>query len=468
MAYRTITIDNTILTKETNFSYLNADFASGVTALTVDSIKLFAINQVLCIGDIGDEDAEIIKTHGSTAPTGNTVTLVSATTKPHARGTKITVVPFDRIELSHSATATGAKATLTVTGWPGGAAAGLILVDPELTSTNYIDTQQTTGFYFWRFNNSITSVFSAYSDPITYDGYSSNQVGYIKKLALQQLGENIGDIITDSFLNEALWEGRREVDSKSKKWSFRTEFNKDLGNITTGMYRIATPTELANPSSPDNILGLRIGSDGRNLRYISKRDWDRWYDNVPHTTVATQPAVGDTSLVITNSRDFGSSGSVTIGTNVITYTANAVTTGTLSGIPASGDGSITATHAVATDVWQNASFSWPSFYTIFEDYLYFNCPIESTYDGQNIWIDIYRSLPVYNSDYDTLDETDTDMYVSYLKFKIKYLKSHGKLKMKDDQDGMEYMQRTADLVAGDRLNQTVAFVPDTSHLIGLE
>ena len=39
---------------------------------------------------------------------------------------------------------------------------------------------------------------------------------------------------------------------------------------------------------------------------------------------------------------------------VRTYTAKVNATGTLTGVPATGDGSITATHEVGVNVWQNA------------------------------------------------------------------------------------------------------------------
>jgi hypothetical protein len=72
-----LTIDNEIYSYET---FLTAEATAGVSTLTVGNIKNFAINQILLIGELGDENSEIIKTHTATAPTGSTITLLSALT----------------------------------------------------------------------------------------------------------------------------------------------------------------------------------------------------------------------------------------------------------------------------------------------------------------------------------------------------------------------------------------------------
>lgn len=306
-----------------------------------------------------------------------------------------------------------------------------------------------------------------FSDPLPYAGWSYNQVGHIKEKALLDLGEKKDDKVTDDFLNKALWEVRREVDRAIKRWSFRTTFNSDIGNVVEGAYSVAVPSTLRDPDSPDNILGLRIGGEGSNLSYIGKHAFDMLYVDTPHTTVGTTTSVGATSIVLTNSRDFDESGTIRIAANSITYTANDQSTGTLSGIPASGTGSIDVAHASGVDVWQNASFGLPGEYTVFEDTIYFNQPFESTYVDRNIYMDFYRTMPEYDSDGDTLDEPDPDAFVSYLKWKIKYLRSEGKLNIAKDPDYIEWITREKKMISRERINQEVQFipeVPDTSDL----
>ena len=456
-------INNIGLNENVNSTFLTTDIASASGTLTVQSISGFAVNQILLIGEIGSEKTEIIKTHASTAPSGNTITLASNTVYSHQKGVKVYIIPYDQYELSHATSDGGSKTLLNTT-----LGSGIIAINPEANETYYYDNEYSSGGYYVRKKDSINSIFSEYSDYIPYTGYADNSVYSIKHRALLQLGEKIGNLITDEFLNESLWEARRDLDQEIKRWSFRTSFNTDIGDISEGAYSVAVPSTLRNPDSPQNILGLRLGDDGRNLTYISKRKWDEWYQGTPHTTVATQPSVGATSIVLTDTNDFADSGSIQIGSNSITYTANDTSTNTLSGIPSSGDGSITATHAVGTDVWQNISFATPSYYTIFEDTIYFNVPFENSLDGMNIYMDFYRTLPTYDSDGDTLDEPEYDMFVSYLKWRIKDLKAKGKLKAENDSDYREWVRRKGKLIRKETLNQDVGFSPDISHLIDEE
>ena len=529
--------ENLEISLNEDYSYLNANFASAVGSITVDSIQSFAINQILLIGQFGSEDSEIIKTHASTTPSGNTITLASNTTKAHNRGTKVSIIQFDKYELTHATSATGSKSVLITSQLN-----GLVSIDAEREITLYNDIEYNSGHYFIRPTNSIGAVFTAatsdvitstahglkngqtikvisgttlpaglsttilyyiissatntfsvaltnggsavditdtgtgthtwykcgdFTDALPFSGYAYNQVGYIKNTALRQLGETKNETLDDTFLNESLWEARRELDRSIKKWSFRTIFNSDIGNVVEGAYSISVPSTLRDPDAPDNILGLRIGGEGQNISYITKREFDRYYLDTPHTTVATQPSVGATSIVLTSSRDFDESGTIKIAGNSITYTANDQSTGTLSGVPASGTGSIDTAHSVGVDVWQNADYGLPYYYTIFEDTIFFNCPFESTYTDRNIFMDYYRTMPEYDSDGDTLDEPDVDMFVSYLKWKIKYLRASGKIKLETDPDYIEWLQRKAKMISRERSNQYIAFIPDVPDLSDL-
>ena len=66
MAILKLKINNTDLIEEVNLSVLAAALTAGVSSISVESIANFAINQVLLIGNVGQEKTEIIKTHAST------------------------------------------------------------------------------------------------------------------------------------------------------------------------------------------------------------------------------------------------------------------------------------------------------------------------------------------------------------------------------------------------------------------
>lgn len=444
--------------QSSKYTYLSADEAAGQTELSVESGLGFTVGEYVMLGHQGSEKTETVRLHTSTAPTTSTITLNSASGFAHNRGDKVTFIPYNQVEIERSTDGGLNYSNLTT-----------INIRVDSFESYYIDTTGSSSYYYRvRFLNEAETTYSQYSDGIIATGFVYNSVGAIKKRALEQIGESVGGILTDSFLNESLWEGRRTIDKALKRWSFRTSFNYDAGDVVEGAYSVSVPTILRNPDSPQNILSIRIGESGRHISYIDKLSFDRWFEGIAHTTVATQPLVGATSITLTNVRDFGSSGSINIAGNTVSYTTKDNSTGVLSGVPASGDGSITDTHAVGVDAWQNASFGEAVFYTIFEDTIYFNIPHDDTYEGNNIFMDFYRMLPEYDSDADVLDEPDPDMLVSYLKHKIRERKEKDKYDISKDSSYAKFEQDLANMIRKERAHQGTEMVPDIGHLIGQE
>lgn len=433
-------------------TYLSGDEASGQTVLSVLGGSNFAANQYIVIGTPGAEQTEIRRISSVTA---SSITISSATSFDHNQGTLIVFLPFDQIEL-YSASSSGGSFSLLDT----------FSIRADANETYYQRASDANAVYYKaRFKNSNDTTYSDYSDEVAATGYSFNTIGAVKRRALMQLGEKIGPNLTDEFLSESLFEGRREVEALLKKWSFRKSFDTDIANLAEGQYRVAVPSNLRDPNNPTNILGLRIGSMGRNITYMTKREMDAMYEGIRHATVATQPSVGATSLVLSNVRDFESSGSIQIAGNTITYTSKDNSTATLSGIPASGTGSIDTAHAVGVDVWQHASFGEPNRYTIFNSYIYFDVPIHEDFEGVNLYMDYFRKVVAADSDADEFDETDPDMFVSYLKYKIKDKLSKGKTDKSKDPDYQDYITRRTKMIMNERSGQDPTFSPDIGHLV---
>ena len=427
-------------------TYLSGDEAAGQTILSVLSETNFAANEFIVIGTPGTEQCEIRKI--STTGTG-TITVTAAITYAHNQGTLVTFIPFDQVEV-YSATASGGSFSL------------LSAVNLRIDSLETFyprTTDASTIYYKARFKNSQDTTYSDYSDEVAATGYAYNSVYSIKERALDQLTEKIGGLITDKFLNDSLWEARREFDAQFKRWSFRTAFNTDVANLVEGQYSFTSPTTLRNPDSPQNILAMRIGSTGRDITYFDKREFNKQYEAIIHTTVSTQPSVGQTTLVVANVRDLADSGSIKVGVDTLTYTSKTNSTNTLNGIPASGTGSITVAHAAAVDVWQNVSYGEPTRFTIYENTIFFDLPVNSDFEGDNLFMDFYRTLPEYDSDADILDEPDPDMFVSYLKVAIKNKKEKGKLNLSKDSDYQNYVVRRAKAINNEFLHQGVGFIP---------
>jgi hypothetical protein len=425
---KTVYVNNSDLPRDKRFTYLTADSVAGGTALTVQSILGFeslttSSGQIVLIGELGRENTEIRRTDQNNAASGSTVSLRDALQFDHPQDTKVTVIDFNRAEVQWSATATGTKQTITA--YP-------FAIQPDQLETLYNDSTQTTGFYFVRFNETIGNTNSDWSDPIPYAGFDANTVHAIKRRALLNLHEEVdGEVITDEYLDECLWTARREYHKARGKRPFRRRFNVDIGNVSTGMYRTLLPEEVENPTSGENVYGVRIGSHP-NMSYYGKKEWDFDYINKPRASLSTAYTVGDTDLYLDTVRDFPDSGTVYVGGTPVTYSARGISGGTLR-ISSQGSWSSSS----GTDVWQNVSFGLPDRFTVWAEiggsaYIYFNRPLDTAYVDQNVYADYYRTVVAKDSDADVLDEPDFDMYVPYLEAMIKRRKARGAFDLAND------------------------------------
>lgn len=412
--------------------------------------------QIVMLGEVGGEKTEIIRTSTQYAPSGNNVTLGAAGLRfDHPQDTKVTIIDWDRGDVQWSATATGSKSTIRA--YP-------IDLMPDLPETQVNDSTQTTGYYFVRFNETIGNTNSDWSDPIPFGGFDDNTVWSIKNRALNSVGEVIdGNLITDAMLNEWLWEARRMYHKAPGKRPFRRQFNADIGNVTTGMYRVVLPADVENAESAYNVYTVRVGTS-RDLDYYDKRAWDADYRGSAHATLSTSYSTGNQDLYLDNVRDFADSGSVTIEDDVISYSAKGVSGGTLR-ISVAG----TTSHASGLDVWQNKSSGLPTNFTVWAEpagsaYIYFNMPISSAYVNQNIWADYYRTLVGYDSDADILDEPNYDLFVYFLAAKIKHRKNKGAGDITQDSDYKMFMAGLQEALSTEYLSTEIRMIPNVQHL----
>lgn len=434
------------------------------TTIRVQSIAGFegvttSSGQIVCIGEIGNERTELLRTANTTgynpSQAYKEVTLRDAMVFDHPQDTKVSIVDWNRAELSWSASTTGTKSTLFA--YP-------LNILPDSKETSIKETTKTSGFYFTRFNETVGNTNSDYSDPIPYGGYDDNMVFSIKKRALDSLGESVdGKVITHEFLNQSLWEARREYHNSPGKRPFRRKFNAVIGTALTGSYRIELPTDVENPQTSENVYGVRIGANA-NMEYYDKKEFDADYIDIPHTTLTSAYTIGARDLYVSSARDLEDSGAVSIEGTSISYSAKSNTGGTLR---ISVDGSWNCSSG--SDVWQNVSYGLPSKFTVFASpegsaYIYFNRPIDTAYVGQNIYADYYRTLVSYDSDADGLDEPEYDMYSDYLMAKIKHRKTKGESDITKDSSYKIYLFKKESALSNEYLASDIRMRPDIDHL----
>ena len=431
-------------------SNLKIDYASGVSAITVYSISQFAINQVILIGEFGNEGSEIIKTHSSTAPTGFTVTLTSATTKPHAKDCPVYIIPYDQIEFSHSVTLGGTKTVLATSN-----------VDPEMDTMTYEDATNTSGYYFTRYINSIGSTFSDYSDGVPFSGLPTNTVGYAIDTAMTELYTSFSDKLTYSmcigFAKQMLSSVRLEL----KSWSKYSKIDYVVGEVSQGVRKYALPSDIYDQNSDRSILNLRVGNSYP-LTFIDRREYLEKTEDVTYTEVYTQATAGATSLVLDDTDDLDDTGSVDVyvsGTKyTIDYTVNTRSTNTLT-VAAS---EITVTLPVDSPVWQGVEEDEPTYYNISDGYIYLWPIISDDYEGRNLILDYYTDIEDIDSDMDVLKGVKNIMLLPFLKYKIRTITENNGKEDLSDPSYIEFRRLVNGAIKNDSSAEKEAFHPRKS------
>ncbi len=380
---------------------LSADMAAGSSSLTVANSTNFAINQILLIGDAGNENSEIVKTSSGSAPNGSTITLSGTTVFAHTASTPVTVLYYDQVQFWTALTISGAKTLLTT---------GSIVADS--TTTNYDDTAASSGYYFARFRNSVGSTVSTYSAPSPVGAYTMLSARAIIDAALGMINKETSPVFTDEYAFQMIDACQMEVLREFKRWSFMQSFNTIIGTTSQGTWKIAVPDDLDDNVTYKSIWNFRIGREN-DMVWIDKAEFDALIQGSAYSTVVSSTLTGATSLILDSTKDFTAQGSVQVGANVYTFTANDTTTNTLSlGSP------LLADVAADQDVFQFSSLGYPTYWTIWDGFIYHWPICSSVYAGRNYWMDYYKKLVQTTSDEQEVVLPDPTVVQYYLAWKF--------------------------------------------------
>ncbi|MCR4308235.1 MAG: hypothetical protein NUV80_06775 [Candidatus Berkelbacteria bacterium] len=364
-------------------------YVAAATALVVIDNKGFADNDYLLLGEVGDPKSEDVDVNG-TVTRGTSITLTTTITKfGHEIDAPVTRLLERGIKIYGAATDGGAGtliASVDAITASGSQLADAVMIQWNQAHTEYtlLNTDTAYSFYYVTFTDGTTE--SPSSDFIASTGPAYNSGYSIVNAALREADAEIdNNFLTWELMLDYLNDWQDEVthyvtaDGISKDWAF--EIIEDSSSLTavqnTEKYALSSLTnEIKYPDSHQGILSVKLGS--KHLWEMTYDDYVDIYNGIKRTEVATAATAGDTSIVLDDTYEFAESGTVYIGPDTVTYTTNTESTGTLSGIPASGTGSITATRAINTVVWQGVSPNTPSRYTIFNGYLYTDAPCDNS------------------------------------------------------------------------------------------
>ena len=281
-----IRANNKELTEGADYSSLSSAGASAASTISVYSIANFAVNDILLVGEFGQEGSEIIATHATTSPTGTTVTLTSTLVKAHPKDTKVYIIPYNQVAFYNAATVAGSKTTLTTTA-----------IDPEKEETTYADSTG-SGYYFVRWYNSVDNTYGEYSDGIPYSGYESDTVGYIINQSLAETNKTVSDILTYDMLINEVNSCLTYIRGKLKRSSNTQTFNYELdAALVEDDYTWTLPTDYYDKNSNKSCMQVWI-EDKDNLTYVDKQEFDD-YDRDASSGTPNYFTIYDGSIYIT-------------------------------------------------------------------------------------------------------------------------------------------------------------------------
>lgn len=386
-------------------TFITTDSVAGLSVLTVKDIQNLRINQLLFVGQEGNQGSEIVKTHTSTVPSGSTVTLAATTKYPHTASTGVVLVPYDQLEFSYAVTNGGSKTTLITTN-----------ISAGLMETPYLVSTYTTGFFFARWKDSIGSVFSSYSDATPVAGYTKLMARSVIDSALADInkdGTNRTDVLSDSYAFQQINNCQTEVLREMKRWSFMQSFSQIVTNALVGAVRAPLPADCDDQNTNTSIWNFRIGTNP-NMVWVDKAKYDELTYNMAQTTAASTAAVGATSVVLTDSSDLDDTGSFYHRGNAssVAYTANNRATGTLT------VSALTTAVVAGVEVYQNPSLGNPQYWTAFGGYAYHWPLVGSTVRNRNYLMDYYKAQTTITTDTDTIVLPDPTIIQYYLEWKF--------------------------------------------------
>lgn len=439
-------------------TYLASAVAATGTTLTVLNNSGFANTDLYRIGRLGREKTEIKKIDA--AVSAGTSLTTTALTFGHSIGDEVQKVSFNQWKIYGNTTNTTSGATPVAT----------VDMMVDAPSTVYINTGTEYAYYFTIPYDSVNAVTGDYSDGVAKStGYPSNSVGSLIESALSSCKKNKGGIITDEWLMGEINDCSEYIASKLKRWSHLQSFDYVLGQSTLGSNVFALPSDIQEKNSIKSILGVRIGGE-LELRYKDKKDWNKQLRNVLHTQVRTEAAVGAVTLEIDNSYDFADSGSVAVyvsGTKyTITYTGvtRSSTAGILTGVPASGTGSITVTTPVDSNVWYDQDEGQPEYFDVYDGNLYIYPLVDTSYDKFNVYLDYYTVRTKVNSASDIVEPTRYLLYKHWLCWKLRGLDNASGQLNPSDMDFVLFSQMLGESVGKEVTGQRSRMFPKVNKI----
>lgn len=397
-----VTIATTYLTRDT----------SGASNVNVQNGLDFSADQLVLLNSIGNENCEVVSRVSSA--TSVLINFTSSYVFNHTVGEPISSILYDQIIIESATSLTGSYSVLAT-------------IPFQFSSTNtiyYHAAGASTTAYRIKFKNSYSTVVSDYSDPAVSSSFGSTTAGYLINEVRALVGNTT---LPDEFFISAINDARKVVNTnfaygRVNEW--REEFEFPI-QMLAGRNYVELPSDIDFNETNRTLLNARYArqSVAANLpiAYVDKRRWNSVAYQNRYSTTTAAVLIGATSMTLTTTGDFPASGTVFAATDdptqsiiTITYTGNNLATNTLTGV--SG---VTRNLPADCQIWAYSTFSYPFFFTVYDNRLWFERPIPTALQGKNLYLDYYKKMVDITYMSDVLPEHFRDCYRDYLKFAIK-------------------------------------------------
>lgn len=412
---------------------ITTPFTAAGTTLAVRDNNGFADDDFFILGEIGNAKTEECDVNG-TVTRGASLTITNSTKFSHELDTPVTRIVERGIRIYGAATDGGSGtllASVDAITTPI-ADATPIKWDKPYTSYTIISTDTSYNYYYVVFTDGTTN--SSASDYVLAAGLGNTSGQSLIEAGLKKVNADVdGNLISWEWLLTIVNDFQDYVtnyigqDGRVKDWPF--ELFEDVTSVTVAQnenaYAVSSfSSDLKYPDSKQGIIQVRVGTD--ELKPIDLDEYERLMNGKVRTEVATQAATGATSLVLDDTSELADSGELYLGTQsaVVTYTAKDDDTNTVSGIPSSGTGSITATATVDTVVWQNIAPAIPSKYTIFNGEVLLDVPPDEDTAGKKLKIKAFGALTRLSSLADSTVIPFAQISKYYIASEIEYRKKN--------------------------------------------
>lgn len=304
---------------------------------------------------------------------------------------------------------------------------------------------------------------SPYSDPVPYASYTLLSARSIIDTALGEINKQTSEVLSDEFAFQQLDMFQTDVLRELKRWSFMQKFDAIIGQFEVGQWKLPLPDGTTLPAIDDkdtnkSIYNIRVGTNGR-MTWIDKAKWDDFIFNLAYSTLSVDLTIGATTMTLVNSGDFThltpsntqGSGTVIIGANSYDYSANDTATGILT-LTTAITSANTAT--AGQDVFQNTNQGLPTYYTIFDNTVWYWPITSNEYDGLNAFMDYYIKQTRIQKDSDEIVVPDPQCASYFLQWKFLKKMNNGQEDSTTLIQKQNYMDRRNTLKNKEVLNRT--------------